>query len=52
MRNRKRSSLYPRLRYHVLQILIYYCALCGGWAAFIVWAIQEFTNEFSTSTVP
>lgn len=22
---------------------IYYCALCGGWAAFITWAIQEFT---------
>lgn len=23
---------------------IYYCALCGGWAAFITWAIQEFTQ--------
>jgi hypothetical protein len=23
---------------------IYYCALCGGWAAFITWAIQEFTR--------
>jgi hypothetical protein len=23
---------------------IYYCALCGGWAAFITWAIQEFTT--------
>lgn len=21
---------------------IYYCALCGGWAAFIVWAVQQF----------
>lgn len=23
---------------------IYYCALCGGWAAFIVWAVQQFTG--------
>jgi hypothetical protein len=22
---------------------IYYCALCGGWAAFIVWVVQEVT---------
>src|SRR5271165_2314996 len=23
---------------------IYYCALCGGWAAFIVWALQQFSG--------
>ncbi|MBY0524345.1 MAG: FHA domain-containing protein [Gemmataceae bacterium] len=26
---------------------IYYCALCGGWAAFIVWALQQFSGVAS-----
>jgi hypothetical protein len=34
------------------RVFIYYCALCGGWAAFLVWAIVQlagvnrFNNEF------
>jgi hypothetical protein len=39
------------------KVFIYYCALCGGWAAFLVWALVQPTgisgwaNKFAATTV-
>src|SRR5262245_53810070 len=33
------------------KLFVYYCALCGGWAAFLAWAVMELANVAALRSV-
>ncbi len=34
------------------KLFIYYCALCGGWAAFLSWGVAQGSGSCATSNRP
>src|SRR5437588_8300518 len=34
------------------KVFIYYCALCGGWAAFLAWGISQVLDMYTWAPLP